>query len=41
MMILGLAASVLALGAVYWLIREQDRREAASEGVPGSGGGGP
>jgi uncharacterized membrane protein (DUF373 family) len=38
MTILGLAASVLALGAVYWLIREQDRREAASEGVPGSDG---
>jgi uncharacterized membrane protein (DUF373 family) len=27
--ILGLAASVLALGAVYWLVREQDRRETA------------
>ena len=29
--ILGLAASVLALGAVYWLVRDQDRREAAAE----------
>ncbi|MET0314361.1 MAG: phosphate-starvation-inducible PsiE family protein [Hansschlegelia sp.] len=25
--ILGLAAAVLALGAVYWLVRDQDRRE--------------
>jgi uncharacterized membrane protein (DUF373 family) len=34
---LGLAASVLALGAVYWLVREQDRREAA-EDARGPGG---
>ncbi|HET6375886.1 MAG TPA: phosphate-starvation-inducible PsiE family protein [Methylocella sp.] len=26
--IIGLAAAVLALGAVYWLVREQDRRQA-------------
>lgn len=25
----GLAAAILALGAVYWLVREQDRRERA------------
>lgn len=25
--VLALAASILALGAVYWLVREQDRRE--------------
>jgi uncharacterized membrane protein (DUF373 family) len=34
---LGLAASALALGAVYWLVREQDQREAeeeSSEGKP-------
>ena len=31
--LLGLAASVLALGAVYWLGRDQDRRDAeAPEG---------
>lgn len=35
---LGLAASVLALGAVYWLVREQDRREAAEEDARQSGG---
>jgi uncharacterized membrane protein (DUF373 family) len=33
---LGLAASVLALGAVYWLVREQDQREEEARG-PGSG----
>jgi uncharacterized membrane protein (DUF373 family) len=27
----GLAASALALGAVYWLVREQDQREANEE----------
>ena len=37
MTILGLAAAVLALGAVYWLIREQDRREAESGGAAGNG----
>jgi uncharacterized membrane protein (DUF373 family) len=30
---LGLAASTLALGAVYWLVREQDQREAKEEGL--------
>jgi uncharacterized membrane protein (DUF373 family) len=25
----GLAAAILALGAVYWLVREQDRREGS------------
>jgi uncharacterized membrane protein (DUF373 family) len=29
MTIIGLAFAVLALGAVYWLVRDQDRREAA------------
>jgi len=29
--ILGLAAAVLALGAVYWLVREQDRRDQPVE----------
>ena len=29
--IMGLAASVLALGAVYWLVRDQDRHAAAAE----------
>jgi hypothetical protein len=30
---MGLALAVLALGAVYWMVREQDRRddEAADE----------
>jgi uncharacterized membrane protein (DUF373 family) len=28
--ILGLAVSVLALGAVYWLVREQDRRDTVA-----------
>jgi uncharacterized membrane protein (DUF373 family) len=27
--VLALAAAILALGAVYWLVREQDRREQA------------
>src|SRR5690349_15833913 len=30
MQLLALAAAILALGAVYWLIRDQDRREALS-----------
>jgi uncharacterized membrane protein (DUF373 family) len=38
--ILGLAASVLALGAVYWLVRDQDRREAAEEDARDPGGDG-
>ncbi|GGG34000.1 hypothetical protein GCM10010964_22420 [Caldovatus sediminis] len=36
--IIGLAASVLALGAVYWLVRDQDQREA--EAARGAGGAG-
>jgi hypothetical protein len=35
---LGLAASVLALGAVYWLVREQDQREAEADADGPSGG---
>jgi uncharacterized membrane protein (DUF373 family) len=27
--VFALAATILALGAVYWLVREQDRREQA------------
>lgn len=30
-----LAAAVLALGVVYWLVREQDRRVAATGGLDG------
>jgi uncharacterized membrane protein (DUF373 family) len=30
--IIGLAAAVLALGAVYWLVRDQDRRIASEAG---------
>jgi len=30
LMVIGLAASVLALGAVYWLAHEQERRAAAA-----------
>jgi uncharacterized membrane protein (DUF373 family) len=26
--LLSLAAAILSLGAVYWLVRDQDRREA-------------
>lgn len=37
--ILGLAAAVFALGAVYWLVREQDEREAEEEAA-GQGGDG-
>lgn len=34
--LVGLAAAALALGAVYWLVREQDRRdEAKGAGGPG------
>ncbi len=29
--ILGLASAVLALGAVYWLVRDQDRKDETSE----------
>jgi uncharacterized membrane protein (DUF373 family) len=36
--VIGLAASVLALGAVYWLVRDQDQREAeAARGADGAG----
>jgi uncharacterized membrane protein (DUF373 family) len=35
----GLAAAVLALGAVYWLVHDQDRRDAAAKGsLPDSNG---
>jgi uncharacterized membrane protein (DUF373 family) len=35
----GLAAAVLALGAVYWLVHDQDRRDAtADNSTPGSNG---
>jgi uncharacterized membrane protein (DUF373 family) len=30
--VIGLAFAVLALGAVYWLVREQDRRETKDDG---------
>jgi uncharacterized membrane protein (DUF373 family) len=36
--LIGLAAAVLALGGVYWLMRDQDRRDAAQEGASGVGG---
>lgn len=29
--ILGLAAAILALGSVHWLVRDQDRRDAGSQ----------
>ncbi|WP_119419390.1 phosphate-starvation-inducible PsiE family protein [Desertibaculum subflavum] len=32
--LLGLSAAMLALGAVYWLVREQDQRFAAGEDKP-------
>jgi uncharacterized membrane protein (DUF373 family) len=32
--IIGLAAAVLALGAVYWLVRDQDRKIASEAGSP-------
>jgi uncharacterized membrane protein (DUF373 family) len=32
-MMLGLAASTLALGAVYWMVREQDQRAVKEEGL--------
>ncbi len=31
MTLIGLAAAVLALGAVYWLVRDQDRQDAAAD----------
>ena len=34
MTLIGLAAAVLALGAVYWFVRDQDRRDTAGD-VPG------
>lgn len=36
--LIGMAAAVLALGAVYWLMRDQDRRDAVEEGASGAGG---
>jgi uncharacterized membrane protein (DUF373 family) len=35
LMMIGLAASTLALGAVYWTVREQDQRAAKEEGLDG------
>ncbi|MGG5823990.1 phosphate-starvation-inducible PsiE family protein [Falsiroseomonas sp. HW251] len=35
--LLGLAASILALGAVYWLVREQDRHASEKEDAHGPG----
>ena len=32
--LLGMAAAVLALGAVYWMMRDQDRRDSAEEAPP-------
>jgi uncharacterized membrane protein (DUF373 family) len=29
--IIGLAAAILALGSVYWLVRDQDRKDAPAE----------
>jgi uncharacterized membrane protein (DUF373 family) len=37
MTLVGLALAVLALGGVYWLVREQDHREAREEGGAGHG----
>ena len=36
--LIGMAAAVLALGDVYWLMRDQDRRDAVEEGASGAGG---
>ena len=41
--LLGLAGAALALGGVYWLVGDQDRREATASdegrtGLPGAGG---
>jgi uncharacterized membrane protein (DUF373 family) len=36
--LIGMATAVLALGAVYWLMLDQDRRDAAEEGASGAGG---
>ena len=36
--LIGMAAGVLALGAVYWMMRDQDRRDAAEESMPGARG---
>ncbi|WP_207540473.1 phosphate-starvation-inducible PsiE family protein [Sabulicella rubraurantiaca] len=35
--LLGLAASVLSLGAVYWLVRDQDRQAVVTEDPRGQG----
>ena len=37
MTLVGLALAVLALGGVYWLVREQDHREAREEEGAGHG----
>lgn len=35
--IIGLAAAVLALGAVHWLVRDQDRKDAPESAATGQG----
>jgi uncharacterized membrane protein (DUF373 family) len=37
MTIIGLAAAVLALSAVYWFVRDQDRKDAAEQAAASSG----
>ena len=37
MTLIGLAAAVLALGSVYWFVRDQDRKEAAQPPTPSEG----
>ena len=39
MIIIGLAVAVLALGAVYWFVRDQDRRAASAEAQAPDGSG--
>ena len=34
MTIIGLAAAILALGAVHWLVRDQDRKDVAEADRP-------
>jgi uncharacterized membrane protein (DUF373 family) len=36
--LIGMAAAVLALGAVYWMMRDQDRRDLTEERKPGVAG---
>jgi uncharacterized membrane protein (DUF373 family) len=38
LLLLGLSACVIALGAVYWAIREQDQSFVKREQLPGDGG---